>query len=181
MKIEELLECSSLKKTNIGYQIEVVEGAFGKMYIDFILFPENKVNMSLFLSDYTYINFLGEKVISFEDMGKIILNISKITNKVVVLCEKTKDEFVEEFRIDRPSKDLEQCTDTEEFNLIEYNVEVGSFNSYGDSWYIEVYSNKLETALEAYNYNKEELCDVLYKKHQEFLKKLSEIVFSSAD
>lgn len=93
-------------------------------------------------------------------------------------AKKTKDGFIEEFRVDRPSNDLEQDTDTEEFNLIIYNVEVGSANAYGDSWYLSVYTNRLETELTDDNYNKEELCKVLTKKHEKFMKKLSEIVFN---
>lgn len=107
------------------------------------------------------------------------MNIDTISQKVANLCEKTKDEFIEEFRVDRPSNDLAQDTDTEEFNLIVYNVEVGSVNAYGDSWYLSVYTNRLETELTDDNYNKEELCDVLYKKHKVFLKQLTDIVFSS--
>ena len=102
-----------------------------------------------------------------------------ISKKVVNLCEKTKDEFIEEFRVNRPTNDLEQETYTEEFNLLVYNVEVGSANAYGDSWYLSVYTNKLETELTADNYNKEELCMVLYKKQKVFLKQLTDIVFSS--
>ena len=60
-----------------------------------------------------------------------MLNIDTISKKVINLCEKTKDEFIEEFRVNRPTNDLEQETEAEEFNLIIYNVEVGSANSYG--------------------------------------------------
>ena len=81
--------------------------------------------------------------------------------------------------MDRPSNDLEQDTDTEEFNLIIYNVEVGSANSYGDSWYLSVYTNRLETELTDDNYNKEELCNVLYKKHKVFLKQVANIVLNN--
>ena len=101
-----------------------------------------------------------------------------ISKKVVNLCEQTKDEFIEEFIVNRPTNDLEQETYTEEFNLLVYNVEVGSANAYGDSWYLSVYTNRLETELTKDSYDKEELCKVLTTKHNKFMKKLSEIVFN---
>ena len=107
----------------------------------------------------------------FLEAKRLVLNIDTISKKVINLCEKTKDEFIEEFRVNRPNK-------AEEFNLIIYNVEVGSANSYGDSWYLDVYTNKLETELTADNYNKEELCEILDKKHKVFLKQVTDIVFN---
>lgn len=140
----------------------------------------NHYSVSLFFKDYErYITPLGIRTLVYKDFEQLVLNVDTITNKVIALCENTKNDFVEEFRIDRPSNDLEQDTDTEEFNLIIYNVEVGSANSYGDSWYLSVYTNKLETELTEDNYNKEELCDVLYKKHKIFLKQVTDIVLNN--
>ena len=60
-------------------------------------------------------------------------------------------------------------------------MEVGSANSYGDSWYLGVYTNKLETELTADNYNKEELCEILDKKHKVFLKQVTDIVLNKGE
>lgn len=163
------------------YSLNIVDDNFGKLYLYFTPLENNHYSASLFFKDYEgYITPLGgSRTLVYKDFEKLVLNADTITNKVIALCENTKNDFVEEFRMDRPSNDLEQDTDTEEFNLIIYNVEVGSANAYGDSWYLSVYTNKLETELTEDNYNKEELCDVLYKKHKVFLKQLTDIVFNS--
>lgn len=160
--------------------MNIVDGNFGKLYLYFTPLENNHYSASLFFKDSEgYITPLGSQTLVYKDFEKLVLNIDTISKKIISLCEKTKEEFIEEFRVDRPSNDLEQDTDTEEFNLLIYNVEVGSANSYGDSWYLSVYTNKLETELTDDNYNKEELCDVLYKKHKVFLKQLTNIVFNS--
>ena len=180
MNIEKLLENSDLDVVRSIYSLNIVDGNFGKLYLYFTPLENNHYSASLFFKDSEgYITPLGSQTLVYKDFEKLVLNIDTISKKIISLCEKTKEEFIEEFRVDRPSNDLEQDTDTEEFNLLIYNVEVGSANSYGDSWYLSVYTNKLETELTDDNYNKEELCDVLYKKHKVFLKQLSDIVFNS--
>ena len=180
MDIEKLLENSGLDVVRSIYSLNIVEGNFAKLYLYFTPLENNHYSASLFFKDYAgYITPLGgSRTLVYKDFERLVLNIDTISKKVANLCEKTKEEFIEEFRVSRPSNDLEQDTDTEEFNLIIYNVEVGSANSYGDSWYLSVYTNKLETELTADNYNKEELCKVLTTKHNKFMKKLSEIVFN---
>lgn len=180
MNIEKLLENSDLDVVRSIYSLNIVDGNFGKLYLYFTPLENNHYSASLFFKDSEgYITPLGSQTLVYKDFEKLVLNIDTISKKIISLCEKTKEEFIEEFRVDRPSNDLEQDTDTEEFNLLIYNVEVGSANSYGDSWYLSVYTNKLETELTDDNYNKEELCDVLYKKHKVFLKQLTNIVFNS--
>lgn len=181
MNIEKLLENSKLDVVRSIYSLNIVDDNFGKLYLYFTPLENNHYSASLFFKDYEgYITPLGgSRTLVYKDFEKLVLNIDTISKKVISLCEKTKAEFIEEFRVDRPTNDLEQDTDTEEFNLIIYNVEVGSANSYGDSWYLSVYTNKLETELTADNCNKEELCMVLYKKQKVFLKQLTDIVFSS--
>ena len=180
MDIEKLLESSGLDVVRSIYSLNIVEGNFAKFYLYFTPLENNHYSASLFFKDYEgYITPLGgSRTLVYKDFERLVLNIDTISKKVVNLCEKTKDEFIEEFRVNRPTNDLEQETYTEEFNLIIYNVEVGSANNYGDSWYLAVYTNKLETELTADNYNKEELCKVLTTKHNKFMKKLSEIVFN---
>ena len=180
MNIEKLLENSDLDVVRSIYSLNIVDGNFGKLYLYFTPLENNHYSASLFFKDSEgYITPLGSQTLVYKDFEKLVLNIDTISKTIISLCEKTKEEFIEEFRVDRPSNDLEQDADTEEFNLLIYNVEVGSANSYGDSWYLSVYTNKLETELTDDNYNKEELCDVLYKKHKVFLKQLSDIVFNS--
>ena len=180
MNIEKLLENSDLDVVRSIYSLNIVDGNFGKLYLYFTPLENNHYSASLFFKDSEgYITPLGSQTLVYKDFEKLVLNIHTISKKIISLCEKTKEEFIEEFRVDRPSNDLEQDTDTEEFNLLIYNVEVGSANSYGDSWYLSVYTNKFETELTDDNYNKEELCDVLYKKHKVFLKQLTDIVFNS--
>lgn len=179
MNIEKLLENSDLDVVRSIYSLNIVDGNFGKLYLYFTPLENNHYSASLFFKDSEgYITPLGSQTLLYKDFEKLVLNIDTISKKIISLCEKTKEEFIEEFRVDRPSNDLEQDTDTEEFNLIIYNVEVGSANSYGDSWYLSVYTNRLETELTDDNYNKEELCKVLTTKHNKFMKKLSEIVFN---
>lgn len=179
MNIEKLLENSDLDVVRSIYSLNIVDGNFGKLYLYFTPLENNHYSASLFFKDSEgYITPLGSQTLLYKDFEKLVLNIDTISKKIINLCEKTKEEFIEEFRVDRPSNDLEQDTDTEEFNLIIYNVEVGSANAYGDSWYLSVYTNRLETELTADNYNKEELCKVLTTKHNKFMKKLSEIVFN---
>lgn len=180
MNIEKLLENSGLEVVRSIYSLNIVEGNFGQLYLYFTPLENNHYSATLFFKDFEgYITPLEERTLIYKDFERLVLNVDTITNKVIALCENTKNDFVEEFRIDRPSNDLEQDTDTEEFNLIIYNVEVGSANSYGDSWYLSVYTNKLETELTEDNYNKEELCDVLYKKHKIFLKQVTDIVLNN--
>ena len=177
MNIEKLLENSELEVARSIYSLNIIDGNFAKLYLYFTPLENNHYSASLFFKDFEgYTTPLGgSRTLVYKDLEKLVLNIDTISKRVTNLCENTKNDFVEEFRVDRPSNDLEQDTDTEEFNLIIYNVEVGS----ADSWYLSVYTNKLETELTADNYNKEELCDVLYKKHKVFLKQLSDIVFNS--
>lgn len=159
--------------------LSIIDSNFGELYLYFTPWENNHYRAELFFKNYNgYVTPLDKRTLVYKDFEKLVLNIDTISQKVANLCEKTKDEFIEEFRVDRPSNDLEQDTDTEEFNLIIYNVEVGSANSYGDSWYLDVYTNKLETELTADNYNKEELCGVLDKKHRAFLKQVADTVFS---
>lgn len=180
MNIEKLLETTELEVTRSIYSLNIVDGNFAKLYLYFTPLKNNHYSASLHFNDYEgYITPLdGSRTLVYKDFERLVLNIDAISKKVTNLCEKTKDEFIEEFRVNRPTNDLEQETDTEEFNLIIYNVEVGSANSYGDSWYLSVYTNKLETELTADYYNKEELCEVLYKKHKVFLKQVTDIVFN---
>lgn len=179
MNIEKLLENSDLDVVRSIYSLNIVDGNFGELYLYFTPWENNHYRATLYFKDCErYITPLEERTLVYKDFERLVLSVDTITNKVIALCENTKNDFVEEFRVDRPSNDLEQDTDTEEFNLIIYNVEVGSANSYGDSWYLSVYTNKLETELTADNYNKEELCKVLTTKHNKFMKKLSEIVFN---
>lgn len=180
MNIEKLLENSELYVARSIYSLNIIDGNFAKLYLYFTPLENNHYSASLFFKDFEgYTTPLGgSRTLVYKDLEKLVLNIDTISKRVTNLCEKTKNEFIEEFRVDRLSIDLEQDTDTEEFNLIIYNVEVGSANSYGDSWYLSVYTNKLETELTEDNYNKEELCKVLTKKHEQFMKKLSEIVFN---
>lgn len=180
MNIEKLLENSKLEVIHSIYHLKIIDSNFGELYLSVIPLENNHYSVSLFFKDYErYITPLGIRTLVYKDLEHLVLNVDTITNKVITLCENTKNDFVEEFRVDRPSNDLEQDTDTEEFNLIIYNVEVGSANSYGDSWYLSVYTNKLETELTEDNYNKEELCDVLYKKHKVFLKQVTDIVLNN--
>ena len=180
MNIEKLLENSKLKEVRTILSLPIIDSNFGELYLYFTSWENNHYRAELFFKNYRgYVTPLDKRTLVYKDFEQLVLNVDTITNKVIALCENTKNDFVEEFRVDRPSNDLEQDTDTEEFNLIIYNVEVGSANSYGDSWYLSVYTNKLETELTADNYNKEELCNVLYKKHKVFLKQLTDIVFSS--
>lgn len=183
MSIEKLLENSKLDVVRSIYSLNIVDDNFGKLFLYFTPLENNHYSASLFFKDYEgYITPLGgSRTLVYKDFEKLVLNADTITNKVIALCENTKNDFVEEFRVDRPSNNLEQDTDTEEFNLIIYNVEVGSANSYGDSWYLSVYTNKLETKLTADNYNKEKFCEVLDEKHRTFLKQLSDIVFNSEE
>ena len=179
MNIEKLLENSDLDVVRSIYSLNIVDGNFGKLYLYFTPLENNHYSASLFFKDSEgYITPLGSQTLVYKDFEKLVLNIDTISKKIISLCEKTKEEFIEEFRVDRPSNDLEQDTDTEEFNLLIYNVEVGTANAYGDSWYLLVYTNRLETELTEDNYNKEELCKVLTKKHEKFMKKLSETVFN---
>lgn len=159
--------------------LSVIDSNFGELYLYFTPWENNHYRAELLFKDYKgYVTPLDKRTLVYKDFEKLVLNIDTISKRIISLCEKTKEEFIEEFRVDRPSNDLEQDIDTEEFNLITYNVEVGSANAYGDSWYLSVYTNKLETELTADNYNKEELCTVLSSKHRTFMKKLSEIVFN---
>jgi hypothetical protein len=177
--IEKLLENSKLEEVRTIFSLSVIDSNFGELYLYFTPWKNNHYRAELFFKDYKgYITPLDKRTLVYKDFEKLVLNIDAISKKVANLCEKTKEEFVEEFRVSRPSNVLEQDTDTEEFNLIIYNVEVGSANSYGDSWYLAVYTNKLETELTADNYNKEELCEILDKKHKVFLKQVSDIVFN---
>ena len=179
MSIEKLLENSKLKEVRTVLSLSIIDSNFGELYLYFTSWENNYYRAELFFKNYRgYVTPLDKRTLVYKDFEQLVLNVDTITNKVIALCENTKNDFVEEFRVDRPSNDLEQDTDTEEFNLIIYNVEVGSANSYGDSWYLSVYTNKLETELTADNYNKEELCKVLTTKHTKFMKKLSEIVFN---
>jgi hypothetical protein len=179
MNIEKLLENSDLDVVRSIYSLNIVDGNFGELYLYFTPWENNHYRAELFFKNYRrYVTPLDKRTLVYKDFEQLVLNAGTITNKVIALCENTKNDFVEEFRVDRPSNDLEQDTDTEEFNLIVYNVEVGSANSYGDNWYLSVYTNKLKTELTADNYNKEELCKVLTTKHEKFMKKLSEIVFN---
>lgn len=179
MDIEKLLENSGLEVVRSIYSLNIVDGNFGELYLYFTPWENNHYRAELFFKNYNgYVTPLDKRTLVYKDFEKLVLNIDTISQKVANLCENTKNDFVEEFRVDRPSNDLEQDTDTEEFNLIIHNVEVGSANSYGDSWYLGVYTNKLETELTTDNYNKEELCKVLTTKLNKFMKKLSEIVFN---
>ena len=179
MNIEKLLENSGLDVVRSIYSLNIVEGNFAKLYLYFTSLENNHYSASLFFKDSEgYITPLGSQTLLYKDFEKLVLNIDTISKKIISLCEKTREEFIEEFRVDRPTNDLEQATEAEEFNLIIYSVEVGSANSYGNSWYLAVYTNKLETELTADNYNKEELCGVLYKRHRTFLKQVFDIVFN---
>jgi hypothetical protein len=179
MSIEKLLENSKLKEVRTILSLSIIDSNFGELYLYFTPWENNHYRAELFFKDYKgYVTPLDKRTLVYKGFEKLVLNIDTISQKVVNLCEKTKDGFIEEFRVDRPTNDLEQETCLEEFNLIIYNVEVGSANAYGDSWYLSVYTNKLETELTADNYNKEELCKVLTIKHNKFMKKLSEIVFN---
>ena len=183
MNIEKLLENTKLEVVRSIYSLNIVDGNFAKLYLYFTPLENNHYSASLFFRDYEgYITPLGgSRTLVYKDFERLVLNIDTISKKVTNLCEKTKDEFIEEFRVNRPTNDLEQETETEEFNLLTYNVEVGSANSYGDSWYLAVYTNKLEIELTADNYNKEELCMVLYKKQKVFLKQVADIVLNNED
>lgn len=179
MNIEKLLGTSKLKEVRTVLSLSIIDSNFGELYLYFTPWENNHYRAELFFKNYNgYVTPLDKRTLVYKDFEKLVLNIDTISQKVANLCEKTKDEFMEEFRVSRPSNDLEQDTGTEEFNLIIYNVEVGSANSYGDSWYLGVYTNKLETELTADNYNKEELCMVLYKKQKMFLKQVADIVFN---
>ena len=179
MNIEKLLENSKLEEVRTILSLSIIDSNFGELYLYFTPWENNHYRAELFFKNYNgYVTPLDKRTLFYKDFEQLVLNVDTITNKVIALCENTKNDFVEEFRVDRPSNNLEQDTDTEEFNLIIYNVEVGSANSYGDSWYFAVYANRLETELTADNYNKEELCKVLTTKHNKFMKKLSEIVFN---
>ena len=179
MNIEKLLENSKLKEVRTILSLSIIDSNFGELYLYFTPWENNHYRAELFFKNYNgYVTPLDKRTLVYKDFEKLVLNIDTISQKVANLCEKTKEDFIEEFRVSRPSNDLEQDTDTEEFNLIIYNVEVGSANSYGDSWYLDVYTNKLETELTADNYNKEELCEILDKKHKVFLKQVTDIVFN---
>ena len=180
MNIEKLLENSKLEAVRTILSLSIIDSNFGELYLYFTPWENNYYRAELFFKNYNgYVTPLDKRTLVYKDFEKLVLNIDTISQKVANLCEKTKDEFIEEFRVDRPSNDLEQDTDTEEFNLIIYNVEVGSANAYGDSWYLSVYTNRLETELTDDNYNKEELCNVLYKKHKVFLKQVANIVLNN--
>lgn len=182
MNIEKLLENSKLKEVRTILSLPIIDSNFGELYLYFTPWKNNHYRAELFFKDYMgYITPLDGRTLVYKDFEQLVLNVDTITNKVIALCENTKNDFVEEFRVNRPSNDLEQDTDTEEFNLIIYNVEVGSANAYGDSWYLSVYTNKLETELTADNYNKEKFCEVLDEKHRTFLKQVSDIVFNSEE
>ena len=180
MNIEKLLENSDLDVVRSIYSLNIVDGNFAKLYLYFTPLENNHYSASLFFKDSEgYITPLGgSRTLVYKDFEKLVLSMGTISKKVVNLCEQTKDEFIEEFIVNRPTNDLEQETYTEEFNLLVYNVEVGSANAYGDSWYLSVYTNRLETELTKDSYDKEELCKVLTTKHNKFMKKLSEIVFN---
>ena len=179
MNIEKLLENSKLEEVRTILSLSIIDSNFGELYLYFTPWENNHYRAELFFKNYNgYVTPLDKRTLVYKDFEKLVLNIDTISQKVANLCEKTKEEFIEEFRVDRPTNDLEQDTDTEEFNLIVYNVEVGSANAYGDSWYLSVYTNKLETELTDDNYDKEELCKVLTTKHMKFMEKLSEIVFN---
>lgn len=168
-----------MKEVRTILSLSIIDSNFGELYLYFTPWENNHYRAELFFKDYKgYVTPLDKRTLVYKDFEQLVLNVDTITNKVIALCENTKNDFVEKFRVDRPSNDLEQDTDTEEFNLIIYNVEVGSANSYGDSWYLSIYTNKLETELTADNYNKEELCKVLTTKYEKFMEKLSEIVFN---
>ena len=180
MNIEKLLENSKLEAVRTILSLSIIDSNFGELYLYFTPWENNYYRAELFFKNYNgYVTPLDKRTLVYKDFEKLVLNIDTISQKVANLCEKTKDEFIEVFRVDRPSNDLEQDTDTEEFNLIIYNVEVGSANAYGDSWYLSVYTNRLETELTDDNYNKEELCNVLYKKHKVFLKQVANIVLNN--
>lgn len=179
MNIEKLLENSKLEAVRTILSLSIIDSNFGELYLYFTPWENNHYRAELFFKNYNgYVTPLDKRTLVYKDFEKLVLNIDTISQKVANLCEKTKEEFIEEFRVDRPTNDLEQDTDTEEFNLLICNVEVGSANSYGDSWYLAVYTNKLETELTADNYNKEELCRVLYKKQRVFLKQVADMVFN---
>lgn len=180
MNIEKLLENSKLEAVRTILSLSIIDSNFGELYLYFTPWENNHYRAELFFKDYKgCVTPLDKRTLVYKDFEKLVLNIDTISQKVVNLCEKTKDGFIEEFRVDRPTNDLEQETCPEEFNLIIYNVEIGPANAYGDSWYLSVYTNRLETELTDDNYNKEELCNVLYKRHKVFLKQLTDIVFSS--
>lgn len=182
MDIEKLLENSKLKEVRTILSLSIIDGNFGELYLYFTPWKNNHYRAELFFKNYNgYVTLLDKRTLVYKDFEKLVLNIDTISQKVANLCEKTKEEFIEEFRVDRPTNDLEQDIGTEEFNLIIYNVEVGSANSYGDSWYLSVYTNKLETELTADNYNKEELCEILDKKHKVFLKQVTDIVLNKGE
>lgn len=182
MDIEKLLENSKLEEVRTILSLSIIDSNFGELYLYFTPWENNHYRAELFFKNYNgYVTPLDKRTLVYKDFEKLVLNIDTTSQKVANLCEKTKEDFIEEFRVSRPSNDLEHDTDTEEFNLIIYNVEVGSANSYGDSWYLSVYTNKLETELTADNYNKEELCEILDKKHKVFLKQVTDIVLNKGE
>lgn len=179
MNIEKLLENSKLEATRSTYSLNILDSNFGELYLYFTLWENNHYRAELFFIDYTgYIIPLEKRILVYKDFEKLVLNVDTITSKVIDLCEKTKDEFVEEFRVDRPSDDTNQKTGGEEFNLIIYAVEVDDNINSSSSCQFDVWSDTKELGLNAFNYNLEELCAVLRDKEQKFHKKLSEIVFN---
>lgn len=180
MDIEKLLENSKLEETHKILSLEILDSNFGKLYLYFTSWKNNHYRAELLFKDYKgYVTPLDKRTLVYKDFEKLVLNIDTISKRIISLCEKTKEEFVEEFRVDRPANNRGQDLNTEEFNLIIYNVEVESSSRYDDIWYLSVYSSKLDTELSAEDYNKEELCEILNKKHKVFLKQVTDIVLNS--
>lgn len=178
MNIEKLLENSKLENVNTILSLSIIDSNFGKLYLYFTPWENSHYRATPFFKDYEgYITPLEERTLGYKDFEQLVLNIDTITNKVIDLCEKTKDEFVEEFRVDRPYNDTDRETGGEEFNLIIYSIAVGDNINSSSSCYLDVWSDTKELGLNAFNYNLEELCDVLRDKEQKFRKKLSKIVF----
>lgn len=179
MDIEKLLENSKLEETHTILSLSIINSNFGTLYLCFTPWENSHYRATLFFKDYGgYITPLEERTLVYKDFEQLVLNIDTITNKVIYLCEKAKDEFVEEFRTDRPSNNIDQETGGEEFNLIIYAIEVGDNINSSSNCYLDVWSDTKELGLNAFNYNLEELCAVLRDKEQKFYKKLSEIVFN---
>ena len=180
MDIEKLLENSKLEETHKILSLEILDSNFGELYLYFTPWGNNHYRTELFFKNYKgYVTTLDARTLVYDDVEKLVLDIDTISKKVTNLCEKTREEFVEEFRVDRPANNRGQDLNTEEFNLIIYNVEVESSSRYDDIWYLSVYSSKLDTELSAEDYNKEELCEILNKKHKVFLKQVTDIVLNS--
>lgn len=180
MDIEKLLENSKLKEVRTILSLSIIDGNFGELYLYFTPWENNHYRAELFFKNYRgYVTPLAKRTLVYKDFEKLVLNVDTISKKVINLCEKTKEEFIEEFRVDRPANNRGQDLNTEEFNLIIYNVEVESSSRYNDIWYLSVYSSKLDTELSAEDYKKEELCEILNKKHKVFLKQVTDIVLNS--